>query len=90
MTLQLEDSYSSFEEEKMLYFYLSLIDLLYGVDIRQLEEDIKIYEDIESYEACAGIKEAVDIAQHKTFEEIKLIVLEVQKKYNFDAVYDNN
>jgi hypothetical protein len=86
MTLQSEDSSKKFEEEKMLYFYLSLVDLLYGVDIKQLEEDIYIYEQIESYEACAGIKEAIEMAKHKTFKEIKIIALEIKEKYQFEVV----
>ena len=84
MTLQSEDSFSLFEEEKMLYYYLSLIDLLHGGSIKQLEEDISIYEQIESYEACAGIKEAVEVARYKTYQDIKLIALEVQEKYQFE------
>jgi hypothetical protein len=54
------------------------------VSIKQLEEDIFIYEQIESYEACAGIKEAVEVARYKTYQDIKLIALEVQEKYQFE------
>ena len=38
---------------------LALIDLQNGVSMEEMYETLKMYEDLEDYEACAGILKAI-------------------------------
>ena len=53
------------------HYLLALIDISNGVDISELESTIDFYEEIEHYEACAGILKAINSAGYKTIKEIK-------------------
>jgi hypothetical protein len=53
------------------HYLLALIDISNGVDISELESTIDFYEEIENYEACAGILKAINSAGYKTIKEIK-------------------
>jgi hypothetical protein len=53
------------------HYLLALIDISNGVDISELESTIDFYEEIEYYEACAGILKAINSAGYKTIKEIK-------------------
>ena len=74
---------SRFQEEEMLYYYLTIMSLLDGVSIDDLELELKMQERLENYEACAGIKKAIDEAEYRTYSELKMIARELDNKYNF-------
>jgi len=74
---------SRFQEEEMLYYYLTIMSLLDGVSIDDLELELKMQERLENYEACAGIKKAIDEAEYRTYSELKIIARELDNKYNF-------
>lgn len=38
---------------------MSLIDFSNGASLKEMKETLKMYEDIEDYEACAGILKAI-------------------------------
>ena len=52
------------------FYLLALVDIVNGKDINELEETIKLYEQEEQYEACAGIKKAIHESGYLTIKEI--------------------
>lgn len=82
MTTPLEE-YSNFKEEEGLYYYLTILSLLEGISVYELDLELKFQEKLENYEACAGIKKAIDEADYRTYKELKLIASELDDKYNF-------
>lgn len=62
-------------KEDILFFYkLALLDLRDGTPVSELERAIDFYEDIENYEACAGILKAINEAQYLTITDIKQLI----------------
>ena len=41
------------------YYLLALIDFQNGVSMDEMYKTLKMYEDLEDYEACAGILKAI-------------------------------
>jgi len=58
MTTQSRDS-SKFKEEEDLYYYLTVMSLLEGVSVFDLELELKAQEKLENYSACSGILKAI-------------------------------
>ena len=54
------------------FYYLALLDIREGVSLQELEDVIQLYEDVEDYEACAGILKAVNEARYDTINNLKL------------------
>lgn len=54
------------------FYYLALLDIKEGVSLQELEDVIQLYEDIEDYEACAGILRAVNESRYDTINNLKL------------------
>ena len=52
------------------FYYLALLDIREGVSLQELEDVIQLYEDVEDYEACAGILKAVSEARYDTINNI--------------------
>lgn len=52
------------------YYYLTLMDIREGVPLDELEDIIQLYEDVEDYEACAGILKAINETRHDTITNI--------------------
>ena len=52
------------------FYLLALIDIANGKDLAELEEAIDMYEEVEEYEACAGILKAVHESGYMTIREI--------------------
>lgn len=64
------------EEEKFkakvqYYYSLTLNDIAHGVSFQELEEEIYIWAEQEEYEACIGIRKAIDETKHKTLNDLK-------------------
>ncbi len=41
------------------FYLLALLDIQKGVTLDELKQTLKMYEDLEDYEACAGILKAI-------------------------------
>lgn len=50
---------------------LALIDIVSGASIHDLQKTLKAYEYEEHYEACEGIKQAIEYAKYLTIKDIK-------------------
>ena len=74
---------SSFNEEETLYYYLSIMNLLQGIPIKELEMELKFQEKLENYPACSGILKAINEAEYRTYSELKLIAEDLDNDYNF-------
>lgn len=53
------------------FYYLTLMDIREGVSIQELEDIIQLYEDVEDYEACAGILKAINETRYDTIINLK-------------------
>ena len=53
------------------FYYLALADLAQGAAIEELEAAIAYYEEVEDYEACAGILKAIEEAKYDTIQTIR-------------------
>lgn len=52
------------------FYYLTLIDIREGASLQELEDIIKMYEEVEDYEACAGILKAIHETRYDTINNI--------------------
>tara|TARA_R110000744_G_scaffold286487_1_gene397797 strand:+ start:44 stop:262 length:219 start_codon:yes stop_codon:yes gene_type:complete len=52
------------------FYLLALVDITNGKDIAELEEAIEMYEQVQEYEACAGILKAIHESGYMTIREI--------------------
>jgi hypothetical protein len=52
------------------FYVITLIDLREGVSVSELESMIKLYEEMEDYEACAGILKAINDSKHRTIKDL--------------------
>ena len=54
---------SNFKEEADKYTIAAITDFCDGVGVDELKEILKLYEEDENYEACYGIKVAIDCVE---------------------------
>ena len=52
------------------FYFLALLDIREGVSLQELEDVIQLYQDVEDYEACAGILKAVNEARYDTINNL--------------------
>ena len=52
------------------FYLLALIDIANGKDIAELEEALEMYEEVNEFEACAGILKAIHESGYMTIREI--------------------
>ena len=52
------------------FYLLALVDLSNGRPLQELEEAIDLYEQVEHYEACAGILKAIHESGYMTIREL--------------------
>jgi len=52
------------------FYLLALIDIANGKDISELEEALEMYEEVDEFEACAGILKAIHESGYMTIREI--------------------
>ena len=62
------------------FYLLALIDIANGKDIAELEEAIDMYEEVEEYEACAGILKAIHESGYMTIREIINTINEIDNE----------
>tara|TARA_R110002012_G_scaffold321773_2_gene551323 strand:+ start:8065 stop:8325 length:261 start_codon:yes stop_codon:yes gene_type:complete len=65
------------------YYLTALLDLFSGVSFSELRASILFYEEIENYEACAGIKKALDEVKYYTINELKIKINEIKTNDKF-------
>ena len=70
----------SYKKQIERSYVLTLHDLLSCVPYGDLLEDIKEFEQKEMYEVCEGIKQALERARNKTYNEIKIELLNYENK----------
>lgn len=57
-------------DEIYKFYRIALIDLAEGVSLEELELYLKMYEEEENYEACAGILKAINETKYDTTQNI--------------------
>ena len=62
------------------YYLTALLDLF---SFSELRASILFYEEIENYEACAGIKKALDEVKYYTINELKIKINEIKTNDKF-------
>jgi len=62
------------------FYLLALIDIANGKDISELEEAIDMYENLEEYEACAGILKAIHESGYMTIRQIINTINEIDNE----------
>ena len=50
---------------------LALLDIVEGASIVELQKTMRMYEAEEHYEACEGIRQAIEYAKYLTIHDIK-------------------
>ena len=65
------------------YYFKALLDLFSGASFSELRASILFYEEIENYEACAGIKKALDEAKYYTINELRYKINQIKTNDKF-------
>lgn len=52
------------------FYLLALVDMANGRNIAELEEAIDLYQEVEEYEACAGILKAIHESGYMTIKDL--------------------
>ena len=66
------------------FYLLALIDIANGKDIAELEEAIDMYEEVDEFEACAGILKAIHESGYMTIREIINTINEIDNETRND------
>lgn len=61
------------------FYLLALVDMANGRNIAELEEAIDLYEQVEEYEACAGILKAIHESGYMTIKDLILKIEDEQR-----------
>jgi hypothetical protein len=61
------------------YYIYALQDIADGSSIRDLEQALNYYEELEEYEACAGIKKAIVEVKESTINAIKIKLNDIKR-----------
>jgi len=62
------------------FYLLALIDIANGKDIAELEEAIDMYEEVDEFEACAGILKAIHESGYMTIRQIINTINEIDNE----------
>ena len=62
------------------FYLLALIDIANGKDISELEEALEMYEEVDEFEACAGILKAIHESGYMTIREIINTINEIDNE----------
>jgi hypothetical protein len=69
---------SKYNEEVLKYYYLSLLDILAGVTFEEMEAAIIFYEELEHYEAAAGILKAINESEYYTINDLTIKIEQLE------------
>lgn len=61
------------------FYLLALVDIANGRNVAELEEAIDFYEQVEEYEACAGILKAIHESGYMTIKDLILKIEDEQR-----------
>ena len=61
------------------FYLLALVDIANGRNIAELKEAIDLYEQVEEYEACAGILKAIHESGYMTIKDLILKIEDEQR-----------
>ena len=81
MSLLEEVQFNEYRRRIEQAYYLTLVDILMGVPLEEIEQEIYVYEDTEMYEYCAGIVRALEFSEDRKYSEIQKEVLNLKQKY---------
>lgn len=70
---------SKYKEEILRYYYLALLDILAGVTFSEMEAAVVFYEELENYEASAGILKAIKESEYYTIKDLTLKIEEIEE-----------
>ncbi len=72
----------NFELQVQKHYLITLIDIVYGSSISELNEDLIFFESEEQYEICSAIKKAINFSKDKTILDIKkeIVTLTIELK----------
>jgi len=68
----------SFNDPIQEYYYLTLLDLYSGITFAELERNLKFYEEIENFEACAGIQKALKECHYYSIKDLIKRIQEIE------------
>lgn len=68
-----------YKNEVLKYYYLALLDILAGVTFAEMESTIVFYEEIENYEAAAGVLKALKESEYYTIKDLTLKIEELEE-----------
>lgn len=73
---------SNFKKEVRQHYLLTLIDIKYGCSLTELVNELRYYEEKESYTACEGIKKAIEFCKDKTIVDVTKEILSLSEPIN--------
>lgn len=71
----------TFAQISKKHYYLTLLDVLCGASLLELNEDIAVYEEAERFEICSGISNAISFCETNTFTDIKKEYVRLTKEF---------
>lgn len=77
--IKLEDL-DDFEIQVQKHYLITLIDIVYGSSISELNEDLIFFESEEQYEICSAINKAINFCKDKTILDIKKEIVTLTKE----------
>jgi len=81
MSLLEEVQFNEYRRRIEQAYYLTLVDILMGVPLEEIEQEIYVYEEEEMYEYCAGIVKELEFSEDRKYSEIQKEVLNLKQKY---------
>lgn len=72
------------EATKLLYYFYTIKDIADGIDLDEIQSYLRMYEEAEMYDICAGIKEGLDLASRATIVELKEEIKELAKDLDYE------
>jgi hypothetical protein len=81
MSLLEEVQFNEYRRRIEQAYYLTLVDILMGVSLEDIENEIYVYEKEEMYEYCAGIVKALEFSEDKKYSEIQKEVSNLKQEY---------
>lgn len=72
------------EATKLLYYFYTIKDIADGIDLDEIQGYLRMYEEAEMYDVCAGIKDGLDFASRATIVELKEEIKELTKDLDYE------
>lgn len=72
------------EATKLLYYFYTIKDIADGIDLDEIQSYLRMYEEAEMYDVCAGIKESLEFASRATIVELKEEIKQLTKDLDYE------